>query len=173
MTDLKPENDAAITAIRGYEISFILNTDQILGLDPNRNPLEWTSIPFGSQSEEHKLPTDKRGVYAFVITDRRVFLPPHGYIMYIGISGRDSERSLLERYGDYFKQSEIKRRPCIRNMILQWHPLLRFHFAPVGDDVSPAELKAIEQRLITAFLPPCCKEEIEAETREMLATFRR
>ncbi len=56
-------------------------------------------------------------------------------------------------------------------MIVQWHPLLRFHFAPVASDLPRAELKALEKRLITAFLPPCCRGDIEADTRKMMDAF--
>ena len=172
MDRLRQQNDAAIAEIKGYEIKFILNTDKILNLDSSHNPLQWSSIRFGEHKEEAKLPKDKRGVYAFVISHLRDFLPQHGYIMYIGIAGRDSNRSLYARYKDYLTQSEVERRPSIRNMIMQWHSLLRFHFATVGNDVPPAELKALEKRLITAFLPPCCKDDIEADTAKMVAAFK-
>ncbi len=171
MVALKRENDADLAQARAYEIEFILNTDKIVGLDSSDNPLRWRSIPF-SPDQRHKL-LEKRGIYAFVIADRRRFLPSHGYIMYIGISGANSNRSLRERYTDYFKNSEVRRRPHIRHMIVQWLPILHFHFAPVADQVSPAQLKAIESRLITAFLPPCCKDDIEAGTRRAVAAFKR
>ncbi|MYH16415.1 MAG: hypothetical protein F4149_14710 [Gammaproteobacteria bacterium] len=164
------ENDAAVAAIKKYELLFILNTEKISGLDGSENPLAWNSVRFGKQ-EIDKVPDDREGVYAFVISDPRAFLPPHGYIMYIGLSGKNAFRSLHDRYSDYFKPSELQRRPRIKRMILQWHPLLRFHFAPVARDLPRAELKALEKRLITAFLPPCCKGDIEADTREKMAAF--
>ncbi|MDE0348828.1 MAG: hypothetical protein OXM56_03880 [Gammaproteobacteria bacterium] len=165
---LAHENDAAVASIKKYELEFILNTQKISDLDGSENPLTWNSIGFGKQ-EIDKVPADKEGIYAFVISDPRTFLPPHGYIMYIGLSGRDSFRSLHDRYSDYFKQSELQRRPRIKRMIVQWHSLLRFHFAPV--DLPRAELKALEKRLITAFLPPCCRGDIEAGTRKMMDAF--
>lgn len=170
LTVLAEENDAAVASIKKYELRFILNTQKISDLDGSENPLTWKSIGFGKQ-EIDKVPDDREGVYAFVISDPRVFLPPHGYIMYIGLSGRDSFRSLHDRYSDYFKQSELKRRPRINRMIVQWHSLLRFHFAPVASDLPRAELKALEKRLITAFLPPCCRGDIEADTRKMMDAF--
>ena len=167
---LADENDAALAALKKYEQHFILNTQKISDLDGSENPLTWNSIRFGKQ-EIDRVPDDRQGVYAFVVSDPRAFLPPHGYIMYIGLSGRNSFRSLQDRYSDYFKQSEIRRRPRIRRMIVQWHPLLRFHFAPVAGDLPRAELKALEKRLITAFLPPCCRGDIEADTRKMMDAF--
>ena len=170
LTVLAEENDAAVASIKKYELHFILNTHKISDLDGSENPLTWSSIGFGKQ-EIDKVPDHREGVYAFVIADPRTFLPPHGYIMYIGLSGRDSFRSLRDRYSDYFKQSQLQRRPRIKRMIVQWHQLLRFHFAPVAGDLPRAELKALEKRLITAFLPPCCRGDIEADTRKKMDAF--
>ena len=170
MEALARQNDVALAEIKAYEITFILNTNSILALRPSENPFHWDSIRFG-KNEIRDVPNDHRGLYAFIIADQRTFLPPHGYIMYIGIAGRDSDRSLRDRYGDYFKQSELERRPAVKRMIVTWHRILRFHFAPVADNVPSAELEAMEKRLITAFLPPCCKDDIEAETRAMMAAF--
>lgn len=167
---LAGQNDAALAETKAYEVEFTLNTHMIRALEPSQNPLEWDSIRFGKDEIEH-IPDDRRGVYAFVIADRRAFLPRHGYVVYVGIAGRDSHRTLRARYEDYFKQSEIQRRPAVRRMIVTWHPILRFHFAPVDDDFPSQELKAIEKRLITAFLPPFCKNDIEADTKAMMSAF--
>lgn len=170
METLAGQNDAALAETKAYEIKFILNTNAILALNPSDNPFHWNSVRF-DKNEIQDVPNDQRGLYAFIIADQRTFLPPHGYIMYIGIAGRDSARSLRARYEDYFKQSEVERRPALRRMIVTWHSILRFHFAPVDDNVPSAELKAMEKRLITAFLPPCCKNDIEADTMAMKAAF--
>ncbi len=170
METLARQRDVALAEIRAYEIKFILNTDAILALEPSENPFHWNSIRFDKNEIQH-VPNDQRGLYAFIIADQRTFLPPHGYIMYIGIAGRHSRRSLRARYQDYFKPSEVGRRPALGWMIVNWHPILRFHFAPVDDKVTTAELEAMEQRLITAFLPPCCKGDIEADTKAMMAAF--
>lgn len=170
LATLGRQNDIALAETKAYEIRFILNTDAILALEPSENPLHWNSIRFG-KDEIQEVPDDQRGLYAFIVADRRAFLPPHGYIMYIGISGRNSDRSLRARYLDYFKQSEIQHRPRVKRMIVTWHSILRFHFAPVDDNVTSLELEAMEQRLITAFLPPCSKGEIKADTKAALAAF--
>ena len=170
METLAQENDAAISAIKAYELKFILNTEKIFSLEASQCPLQWNSIKFGA-NEKDKIPGNKRGVYAFVISDPKSFLPSHGYIMYIGIAGKNSNRSLRERYGDYLKNSEVRLRPHIRHMIVQWHQILRFHFAPVADDFSSEQLAALEKRLISAFLPPCCKSDIAANTRRQVSAF--
>ena len=167
---LERQVDAAVAEIKGYEIESVLNTNRILALKPSENPLHWNSIRFG-KNEINEVPNDQRGLYAFVIADERTFLPTHGYLMYIGISGRRSSRSLRARYGDYFKQSQVVRRPAIKRMIVKWHAILRFHFAPVDDDVSSEELEAMEERLNAAFVPMCSKDDIEADMKEMRAAF--
>ena len=170
MGALARENDAAILEFKAYEIEFVLNTQKILSLDAAENPLTWNSIKFGAEEKEN-VPNDKGGVYAFVISHQRNFLPPNGYIMYIGITGENSNRSLRDRYGEYLMTSQVKRRPQITRMIVQWHPILRFHFAPVADDFPSEQLRALEKRLITAFMPPCCKNDMTADTRRKKAAF--
>ncbi len=116
MESLAQQRDVALTEIKAYEVKFILNTGAILALQPSENPLHWDSIRFDKR-EIHRVPNNQRGLYAFIIADQRKFLPPHGYIMYIGIAGRRSHRSLRARYQDYFKQSEVERRPVLGTMI--------------------------------------------------------
>ena len=168
---LKQQNDAATAAIKDYELDFVLNTQNIVDLDISQHPLNWSSIKFG-KADIQMVPNDSRGIYAFVISNLRPFLPPHGYIVYIGIAGRDSDRSLRARYRDYFKQSYVQIRAPIRRMIERWHLLLRFHFAPVAENVTSTELKQLEKRLNTAFLPPFNKGDIEADTKKHIAAFK-
>ena len=170
METLAGQIDAALAETKAFEVTFILNTKVILALKPSENPFHWNSIRFG-KNEIQDVPDDQRGLYAFIIADQRTFLPPHGYIMYIGIAGHNSNRSLRDRYQDYLTQSKVERRPSVKRMIVNWHHILRFHFTPVDDNIPSAELKAMEKRLITAFLPPCCKDDIEAETRAKMAAF--
>ncbi len=115
---LKKQHDVATMEIKGYELEFILNTRKILNLNTSENPITWNSIKFDKNQSDF-VPNDKRGIYAFIISDKRDFLPPNGYIMYIGIAGKNSGRSLRDRYKDYFNQSEIKARPRLRKMIAQ------------------------------------------------------
>ncbi len=48
--------------------------------------LTWDSILYGEEEIE-KIPDDKRGIYAFIVCHNSNALPPHGYILYIGIAG--------------------------------------------------------------------------------------
>lgn len=133
--------------------------------------LAWESISYGDE-ELDKVPSDKRGVYAFAVCQNSDVLPPHGYILYIGIAGRDSERPLRERYKDYLNEKRVMKRARIARMIGTWHPVLRFFFAPIGDDISSADLKTLEQQLNTALMPPFSEGDLEAETKRKRRAFR-
>ena len=74
--------------------------------------LEWDAIEFETGDIE-QVPRDKRGVYGFAIRVDSQVLPPHGYIAYMGIAGRDSLRPLRERYRDYLNPKRVIKRPGI------------------------------------------------------------
>lgn len=132
--------------------------------------LSWDSICFGDE-ELDRVPNDKRGVYAFAVCHKDEVLPPHGYILYIGIAGRDSERALRDRYKDYLNVKKVMKRDRIALMIGTWKQVLRFYFAPVGDEVSSEDLKAMEQQLITALMPPFSVGDLDADTRRKRRAF--
>ncbi len=89
----------------------------------NITSLMWESIKYG-RTEIDKVPGDKRGVYAFSIHHPSQVLPPHGHILYIGIAGRRSNRSLKARYADYLNPQKIIKRDRIARMIGTWHEVL-------------------------------------------------
>ena len=132
--------------------------------------LSWDSICFGEE-ELDRVPNDKRGVYAFAVCHKDEVLPPHGYILYIGIAGRDSERPLRERYKDYLNVKKVMKRDRIAIMIGTWKQVLRFFFAPVGDEVSSEDLKTLEQQLNTALMPPFSIGDLDADTRRKRRAF--
>ena len=134
--------------------------------------LTWDSVSYGEE-ERDKVPADKQGLYAFAICLNNAGLPPHGYILYIGIAGQDSDRSLRVRYSDYFSESKVMKRARIARMIGTWHQILRFYFAPVDDDMSSEDLKELEQKLNTALMPPFSVGDLEAETKQMQRAFGR
>ena len=164
--------DAATHEILNYNTDpVVLNTHKIRALDPPAYALDWKSIGFG-KAEIEDVPNDKRGVYAFVVAYPQDFLPPHGYIMYIGIAGKNSNRPLRERYRDYLNPNQVVDRPAIARMISRWRRILHFHFAAIGNDVTTEQLQAFETRLNTAFLPPYAKGDIEADTKKERAAFK-
>lgn len=153
-----------------YRITVTLETSKLTAADSDLQPLAWQSIPYG-RDEIHKVPADKRGIYAFAVSCPSEVLPPHGYILYIGIAGRNSDRSLRERYRDYLNQSQVKKRARIVRMIGYWGPILRFWFAPVEPTMTSAALQNIERRLNTALMPPFSVNDMDAETRRMMRAF--
>ncbi len=134
------------------------------------NQLTWSSIKYGD-AEVHKVPDDKRGVYAFAICQPSKLLPPHGYVLYIGIAGKDSNRPLRERYKDYLNGKRVMKRKKIAFMIGNWHQVLRFFYAPVDEAVSTEDLQRLEIHLNTALLPPYSDRDMVAEVRDMRRAF--
>lgn len=133
--------------------------------------LEWNSIPYGEE-ELDQVPHNRRGIYAFAVCQHDAVLPPHGYVLYIGIAGRDSNRPLRERYRDYLNARKVLKRARIARMIGTWHNVLRFFFAPVDDDFSAADLKQLEKQLNTALMPPFSEGDLEADTKRKRRAFR-
>ena len=154
-----------------YTRDFTLVPHQLMATDYVVDCLTWHSIRYGS-SELNKIPDDKRGVYAFAVCQRSNILPPHCYILYIGMAGRDSNRSLRARYRDYLSPSKMSKRDRVKVMIGTWHQVLRFFFAPVEDDVSSAELRSLERQLNTALVPPYAEMDIDADVRRHRRAFR-
>ena len=118
-----------------FRVTVTLSPDKLMMDKYSFHDLSWESILFG-ETEITKVPDNKRGVYAFAVCQDSKVLPPHGYILYIGIAGKDSNRPLRERYKDYLNAGKIRKRSGIARMIGDWHQVLRFFFAPVNDSVS-------------------------------------
>ena len=161
----------ATADIAKYQIPIVLNADRMLADDHAIDALAWQSVSYGD-AELDKVPADKRGIYAFAVCRPNAILPPHGYILYIGIAGRDSDRALRDRYRDYLNPRKVIKRDRIARMIGTWHQVLRFFFAPVDDDVSSADLQLLEKQLNTAFMPPFSEGDLEAEIKRKRRAFR-
>lgn len=163
-------NDATAD-IAKYQVPFVLNAEKILADGHPVATLNWQSISYGD-AELNNVPDDKRGIYAFVIHRTSGILPPHGYILYIGIAGRNSDRSLRARYKDYLNPKKVIKRDRIARMIGTWNPVLKFFFASVDDNVSSADLEALEKQLNTAFMPPFSEGDLEGDAKRKRRAFR-
>lgn len=163
-------NDAA-NEIGKYMVQVTLNPDKLAAENYPVSSLEWSSVRYGNDEIDH-VPDDKRGIYAFAICHESSALPPHGYILYIGIAGRNSDRSLRERYKDYLNVRKVIKRDRIARMIGNWHSVLRFFYAPMEDSVSSEELQELEKKLNGAFLPPFSEGDLDAETKRKRRAFR-
>lgn len=171
VSEAKAFSDHVANRIARYGCEFILSPECMTKNDYVLSSLKWYSVNFAAEQEIDQIPNNKRGVYAFSICQRNEILPPHGYVLYIGIAGRDSKRSLRERYKDYLQNSRIKKRPKIYFMIGTWSEVLKFCFAPVEENVSSDELKTLEKQLNTALLPPLSQMDLDAEIKEMKRAF--
>ena len=155
-----------------FRLDFILSPDKMRRDDYDIDELTWDSIQFGDDAEIEKIPNDKRGVYALIICQPSKVLPPHGYVIYIGIAGRRSDRPLRERYRDYLNEKRVqKERPHLAYAIGTWQNVLRFYFAPVDDGFSSEDLEKLEEQINTALMPPYSFSDLEADTKRKKKAF--
>ncbi len=158
--------------IGAFQLRFILSPDKMRRDNYDFQELNWDSIHFGDDAEIEKIPADKRGVYALTICHPSKVLPPHGYVIYIGIAGRRSDRPLRERYKDYLNERRIqKKRQPLAYAIGNWQHVLRFYFAPVDDGFSSEDLENLEEQMNTALIPPYSFGDLEADTKRKRKAF--
>ena len=151
--------------------SIILNPDRLLNEDFVVPNLEWQTIQFET-GDIQQVPDDKRGIYAFAVRLESQVLPPHGYILYMGMAGRRSSRSLRERYQDYLYPKRVLKRGGVAVMMGNWRQVLQFIFSPVDDSVSTEDLQLLEVQLNTALIPPYSEQDIEADVRAKRRAWR-
>ena len=157
--------------IAAYSTHVILNPNHMLQDDFIVSTLEWNAIEFETGDIE-QIPDDKRGVYGFAVRVDSEVLPPHGYILYMGIAGRNSSRPLRERYRDYLYPKKVIKRGGIARVIGNWRTILQFVFAPVDNAISTDDLQVLEIQLNTALIPPYSEQDIEAELRTRRRAWR-
>lgn len=161
----------ATTEIAKFKVDITLSPEKLMSDEYAIQGLAWDSISYGDE-ELDKVPADRRGVYAFAVCQDNNILPPHGYILYIGIAGRNSERPLRDRYKDYLNEKKVIKRDRIARMIGTWYQVLRFFFAPVDGAVSSEDLKTLEKQLNTALMPPFSEGDLEADVKRKRRAFR-
>ena len=154
-----------------YERTFHLVPQNLLVSQFSLPNLQWSSVQFGSEGLD-QVPSDRRGIYAFVLQGASDSLPPHGYVLYVGIAGKRSNRSLRQRYSDYLNATTVMKRPRIAVMIGNWHQVLRFFFAAVDEDVTSEQLETMERELNTALIPPYSEVDIDATVRTSRRAFQ-
>jgi hypothetical protein len=124
-----------------------------------RYNLTWQKLHFGDVS--HPLIPKERGIYAFTIELSPSKLPMHGYILYIGITGDDSEANLYKRYAQYLLNLKNEDgRPAVFNMLKNWNGDLFFNFVPLAD--KKINLGKLETDLLNALIPPVNKRDMDA-----------
>lgn len=124
-----------------------------------RHKLNWQKLRFG-QANHSSIPT-QRGIYAFTVELSPTKLPGHGYIMYVGITGDESNANLYKRYAQYLRALKNEDgRPAVLYMMKNWRDHLFFNFVPLPD--TSIDLHTIETAFINSVIPPVNKRDLEA-----------
>lgn len=161
----------AVEAIAQFKIEFILSSDQLLDENYTLPGLNWMSVPYG-EDDVNTVPDDRRGIYAFAVCKESPVLPPHCYVLYIGIAGRKSDRSLRSRYKDYLNVKKVLKRDRIARMVGTWRTVLRFYYAPVDEHVTSEQLEELEKELNGTLLPPLSEGDLEAGIKRQRRAFK-
>lgn len=113
--------------------------------------LNWQRVKFDPDSKA-SVPA-VRGVYAFTLEMEDLGLPPHGYILYFGITGNKSKAHLRKRYAQYLREAKTGvGRPRAVYMLNEWPNDLFFNFMPIPD--GSVDLAAIESSFLDSIIPP-------------------
>lgn len=163
--------DSNLRQLKDFQQHVILSPKQWRGFAPPE-PLAWESVKFAAQNR-NDVP-EQRGIYAFIVQfqDHDVVppaLPPHGYVMYGGITGATADRTLRDRYGDYLRDQRRPKRWSIHSMLNKWSDDLYFHYAAVGADY---DLSQLETALNDAIIPPYVTNDFSAEVRALVRVLR-
>jgi hypothetical protein len=128
-------------------------------------PLAWKSVKFEAANRP-QVPAI-RGVYAFIVQHVNGHFPPHGYIMYIGITGDVSAtRTLNDRYYEYLVEKRKQKRAKIAYMLNKYADDLYFTYATITD--PNFDLGKLELELNDAVIPPVVVKDFTAEIREIV-----
>ena len=155
---------------RHFAQDFVLVPERINGF-ACETPLNWASVPF--QPDSVNKVSEKPGIYAFILRSDAANLPPHGYIMYVGIAKKRKRQSFLrQRFREYLREkdkAEEPKRSHISDMLRRWQGLIHFHFATVEDGAEL--LDKIEIALNDALLPPKSHGDLSATVRAAKRAF--
>lgn len=128
--------------------------------------LAWQKLRF-DKATQPSIPK-QRGIYAFTLELAPSLLPAHGYILYIGITGDDSNANLYKRYAQYLLHLKNEDgRPAIFYMLDNWNGDLFFNFVPLPD--KKVDLAKLEKALLNAVAPPVNKKDMDASITSVRA----
>lgn len=152
--------------LKSYEKNFILHP-RLLGECKIKTTLSWRKVKFDRKARS--LIPATRGIYAFTVEQNNIGLPPHGYVMYIGIAGTKGNGSLHTRYMDYLGEAKRMKRPKIYYLLRDYEPVLYFHYAEVLN--QQIDLGKLETDMTGALLPPCNDIDLPADIRKARKAF--
>ena len=162
--------------VRIYKQDFLLWKQQWDAYTDPPIPLDWQCVKF-ERDNASLVPTEK-GVYAFFVEPRIAQFPSHGYLMYIGQTGHNSERHLRKRFGDYLYVKNLSDRELLKSpnkerihdMLNIWAGYLYFYYAEV--DSTQMDLEQLEQQLLDAFIPPFVERGYSAKIGRIVKVAR-
>ena len=128
--------------------------------------MTWKRVRFAIANAK-RVPSS-RGVYAFVVEQPDVGLPPNAYVMYGGKAG-DGRNTLRKRFCAYFQEKKRPKRPHVHRMLNDWEDVLSFYYAEVAD--AAVDIHAVETAINDALLPPFVKNDFTAEMRDAINAF--
>lgn len=124
-----------------------------------RYKLDWQKIRFNK--DNHPSIPQQRGIYVFTLELNSRKLPLHGYILYVGITGNNSDSNLYRRYSQYLlHQQNQDGRPAIFYMLGNWPNDLFFNF--VSLPTPNIDLEKLEKDFLNAIIPPVNKRDLDA-----------
>lgn len=127
--------------------------------------LHWCKVKF--LRDNKSLIPAQRGIYAFTVQHDNDHFPPHGFIMYIGITGEVAKnRTLQKRFMDYLYEKKRAKRPKVHYMLNKYEKDLYFYYCPIAD--GGIDLGELELNLNDAILPPVVVKDFSAEIRELV-----
>ena len=130
--------------------------------------LAWHRVKFEPPNSSHVPETT--GIYAFVVEHPDSQFPPHGYVMYIGITRSDGGGTLRKRFSNYIGEKRGLKRPKLHYMLNKWSSQLYFHYAEMAD--TECDILDLERRFCDALLPPFNQNDFSAKIRKQVRAFR-
>lgn len=156
-----------VNKLKVFEKTFTLSPQQLRKFATTAK-LDWKKVKF-TPGNNRFIPPD-RGIYAFVVEHNLSQLPPHGYVMYVGITGDTGSRhNLRRRYGNYLRDKRINKRAGVHYMLTNWASSLYFHYAVVSD--KRYSLSRLETEMTDALIPPYNRQDFSAEIRKAKKAF--
>lgn len=117
------------------------------------NSNNWGEIKFlndeanGINDDIQKVPTDKGGIYLFVLQPN-IVPQVHKYILYVGRVKSTANQNLRKRFREYVTDD----RSDIMLMRETWGKDLYIRYLPLTDNTI---IDALEKELIRVIIPPC------------------